>query len=348
MTFDELMNMALSSFVGKYDTQEGSFLYTVLAPAIYAIWEFYDRLNDVDNMVHPNEHSGSYIDADAEQYGIKRKEATKATAVLTITGDDETKIPVGSLFYDNIGNEFITNDTVTILNGTAQVSATSVEAGSITNAAANTIVNIGQYITGLISVTNKEGAIGGEDEESDVSLYQRLSAFKKRPATSGNAYSYEQWALSVAGVGAAKVYPLKDGPGTVNIVIASEEKMPVSKEIEENVLAYINEQKPIGVVKVNINSVVKFPLNITADINKNDISQITAIENSFTNALTEYFKEISMNSNEVKINAVGAILMNIDGVIDYTNLKINGETSNIEITAENIPSVEGVILNAIN
>lgn len=61
MTFEEMMEMALSSFAGKYDTQEGSFLYTVLAPAIFTVWEFYERLSDVEDMVHPNEESGSYM-----------------------------------------------------------------------------------------------------------------------------------------------------------------------------------------------------------------------------------------------------------------------------------------------
>ncbi len=345
MTFEEMMEMALSSFAGKYDTQEGSFLYTILAPAIFTVWEFYERLSDVEDMVHPNEESGSYIDADAQQYGIIRKPATKASVTLTLTGVDGTQIPQGAAFLDNLGNEYIADETATIADGTAKVSATAAEAGSAGNAAANSIVNMEQYIAGVISVTNEEQAIGGNDEESDISLFSRLSAFKKRPATSGNAYSYEQWALSVAGVGAVKVYPLKDGPGTVGIVIANEEKMPVSENIRKNVADYIDEQKPIGVTQVSVNNVITYPVNIDANITVEGDRE--AAEQSFQQALAEYFQEIAMQSSEVKINAVGSILMNTEGIIDYSELKLNGDTANVAIADGAVPVVGEVTLHAV-
>ena len=48
------------------------------------------------------------------------------------------------------------------------------------------------------------------------------------PATSGNAYHYQQWALEVSGVGAAKVFPLDNGPGTVGILVVDND-MSVSE-----------------------------------------------------------------------------------------------------------------------
>lgn len=171
----------------------------------------------------------------------------------------ERRFRRGAAFLDNLGNEYIADETATIADGTAKVSATAAEAGSAGNAAANSIVNMEQYIAGVISVTNEEQAIGGNDERAISRFFRDYLRLKRDLATSGNAYSYEQWALSVAGVGAVKVYPLKDGPGTVGIVIANEEKMPVSENIRQNVADYIDEQKPIGVTQVSVNNVITYP-----------------------------------------------------------------------------------------
>lgn len=120
----------------------------------------------------------------------------------------ERRFRRAAAFLDNLGRIHC-SETATIADGTAKVSATAAEAGSAGNAAANSIVNMEQYIAGVISVTNEEQAIGGNDEESDISLFSETICVKKRPATSGNAYSYEQWAVTVAGVGAVKVISAK-------------------------------------------------------------------------------------------------------------------------------------------
>ena len=54
----------------------------------------------------------------------------------------------------------------------------------------------------------------GTDDEVDDNLRDRLAIRVQKQATSGNAYHYEQWALSVPGVGAVKVIPVWDGPNT--------------------------------------------------------------------------------------------------------------------------------------
>ena len=72
-----------------------------------------------------------------------------------------------------------------------------------------------------------------------------------------------------------------------------------------------------------------------------------AAEQSFQQALAEYFQEIAMQSSEVKINAVGSILMNTEGIIDYSELKLNGDTANVAIADGAVPVVGEVTLHAV-
>ncbi len=52
-------------------------------------------------------------------------------------------------------------------------------------------------------------------------------------ANGANGWQYRQWALSVAGVGDAKVVELAQGPGTVGVTIVDSNMAPASPEIVE-------------------------------------------------------------------------------------------------------------------
>ncbi|WP_230397170.1 baseplate J/gp47 family protein [Pasteurella multocida] len=86
--------------------------------------------------------------------------------------------------------------------------------------------------------------VGGTDAESDTSLLERLLELIRRPPAGGNRYDYRNWALSVDGVDAAYVYPLRRGLGTVDIAITSNNDLPSSETIER-CQAFIDEVRPV-------------------------------------------------------------------------------------------------------
>ena len=119
-------------------------------------------------------------------------------------------------------------------------------------------------LPGLASWTNGPAA-GGTDPESDGALYERIHAYLSRPATSGNAYHYEQWALEVAGVGAARVFPLWNGAGTVKVVLVDGGMEPASAEIVAAVQAHIEAERPIGAT-VTVAAAAPLSINVTAAV----------------------------------------------------------------------------------
>lgn len=60
--------------------------------------------------------------------------------------------------------------------------------------------------------------------ETHAELLDRLLSVIRQPPAGGNRNDYEQWALSIDNVSAAFCFPIAQGPGTVDVVILSDEE----------------------------------------------------------------------------------------------------------------------------
>ena len=131
----------------------------------------------------PKDAIGIGLDNIVALAGIQRKPATASTVVLTITGDDGTKISNGEVSDDN-GNCWELPDEVIIpSNGTIDVTATSKEKGNV-SALPNTVTNINTPVYGWLSVTNKQASSAGIDVENDFELRGRFSLSVLGPSSS--------------------------------------------------------------------------------------------------------------------------------------------------------------------
>ena len=337
LSFEKMMEGVLEHYRGKYDVQEGSFLYELVSQLIYQMWGYYDALDAIEDMTFVNADSGEYIDRRAAEYGIVRKEGTRAEAVLMFTGESGSQIKQSTQVEDDKGNAFLTEEEAVIPDGgTCSVLATCTEPGTAGNVAAGTITYLTSDIIGVESVTNAVDAVGGTDEETDAELMSRLDAFRRRPATSGNAYSYEQWATEVPGIGYAIVKPLANGAGTVRVCVASQDKRAVNAGKVEEVSAYIETMRPIG-AEVTVESVTETGIDVSAKIEHSGEKALGEIEEALAAAVAEYIDSLAITDREIKINAIGAIIMDAEGVTDYTDLTVNGGTANIALDEKAVP-----------
>ena len=60
----------------------------------------------------------------------------------------------------------------------------------------------------------------------------------------------------------------------------------------------------------------------------------------------EYFKKVGFRQDYVSYAQLGNILLNINGVSDYDNLKINNTALNIQLAEEEIPKLTSIILDS--
>ncbi len=92
--------------------------------------------------------------------------------------------------------------------------------------------------------------------ESDSDLLARLLDYIRRPPAGGNQYDYVKWALSIAGVKSAYCFPLANGIGTVDVVIAADPVVTGSiipdALLLAQVKAYIDTVRPVSAWSVRV------------------------------------------------------------------------------------------------
>ncbi|WP_313370099.1 baseplate J/gp47 family protein [Sedimentibacter sp.] len=325
------------------DTREGSYTNEMVSPVAIELWKMYDSLNALIPIVYIDETSGEYIDKKSANYGIKRKAGTKSQATMHFAGNEGTLIPKGTVFLTADGLEFETSEPVIIMGGVANVLIHAIEVGEIYNVAAGAITQQIVSISGLTSFHN-EAAVGGTNLESDKSLVERLYNYLRKPATSANVYHYEQWALEDNGVGGVKIIPLWNGPGTVKVLIVGPDKKPVDTEIVSNCSAHIESNRPIG-ADVTVISAEELEISIEATVTIDSRTTKKTVQEALKDRLASYLQSIAFSRYQIVYNRIAYMLLDIDGVIDYSTLTLNGGTENIIIGAEQIPVLGTVVIN---
>jgi len=351
----ESIKAEILSEITEADTREGSYTSNLVSPTVTQIWKVYDAMNAVIPIAYIDETSGEYIDKRCAERGIARKPGTKAHTVLTFAGNDGTMIPAGTVFLTLDGLEYETAAAVMIAAGTANVTVNAVEVGEDYNVPAGSITNQYNSISGLSAVTNAAAAIGGTDPESDASLVTRYYNYLQKPATSGNVHHYEQWALEVDGVGAVKVTPLVNGPGTVGVMIVDADKQPVSAEVVAACAAHIEEERPIGpgADGIIVQSAAALQINVTATITIGSDTTLETVQAEFAAKLDAYLKKVAdaymrnpaMSEYQVLYNQVAYTLLGIESVTDYTALTVNGGMANIDVAADQVPVMGTVVVS---
>ena len=175
-------------------------------------------------------------------------------------------------------------------------------------------------------------------------LFHRLRDGVRKPASSGSAGHFKQWALEVAGVGDAKVYPVWNGGGTVKVVLLDTEKTSPAPSVVTAAATYIESQRPIGVT-VTVVGATELAINVTATLTLDAGANATDVQTQFTASLADYLKSIAFTGEQIRYTRIANLLIDIAGVIDYANLTVNGGTANIQPTDEQVGVVGTVTLS---
>lgn len=333
-TPEQIKEDILSRF-STVSTVEGAYTNTIVAPVSYEIWKAYAYAQGYGEMIFPNENSGEYIDIQAAQYDIRRKDAAKATVKLTFTGSAGLQIPAGTRFRTGRGLEYILDSTVSIgESGTASGTATAAQTGTEFNVPAGQITAPASDINGLTKVESEE-ATGGIDRETDAELVQRYYQHLRKPPTSGNVQHYKEWALEVPGVTDAKVFPLWAGPGTVKVVLLGQNSRGAEPEVVAAAEAHIRSERPIG-ADVTVVSATEVDVTVSAEavLDGNDLANVKA---AFQASIEEYFKTLAFGGGEIVSAELVARLMEVDGVYDCKSMLIDGSAGNLSLSETDVP-----------
>lgn len=352
---DEIHDRMMSNLPDDIDVSEGSHQWNLTMPHAYekAFMASY-MMPEAIRMIFPMFCEGyeEIMEYHAEARGMKRKQAECATGELVITGVAGTEIPAGSTFStlaynDQPSIDFCTTETVEIgEDGTVTVPIKALLEGASGNVAANTIILNSSYIDDIESTTNPAPTSGGVEIESIQDLQERIREHDVSMEYSygGSPADYKRWALSVPGTGAAVIVAPADDTEPITIIITDANGLPADKELCQDVYDYIMQPNhpEQRLAPINDRIVVVAPATITANVSATvelvPGHTIDQAKKAFIEALQVYMAEAA-DAGEIKYTKVGSILSGVSSVNDFKDLRVNGGTSNVAITADQVPSV---------
>lgn len=286
--------------------------------------------------------TGTWLDLKVREMGIVRRAAVKTRVYLTFSCNapaaQNITIPAGTICKsqkDASGNDY---RFITVEEGILEEGQTSVlviaEAelpGRDWNVGQDTITRMVTRITGINVVTNGVGYLirEGSDPESDAQLRQRAIGKWETLGLGGTREAYRNWAMSVSGVTAASVlddFPF--GPGTVGVVILSENGVP-SAELINEVHQYIKARKPltadVRILAPEIRS-VDLDLEVVRFANADQ----TAVEAGIQEAIDSYSGRLQLGEGLIIARLINEI-MDVPGVY---NLKVNAPTQDVNVSVD--------------
>lgn len=348
-TFQNILASMLLRISGGLNKREGSLIRTSLAAAAWAIEGLYIELANIQKQSFGLYATGQYLDYKAAERGLTRKAATAAVRrgvfdVAPAAGNRFAAKDVSPLlvFYVSSEPEYE--------QGAYSCELTCETVGAAGNSYSGDLLAL-DYVQGLTSAIVEDILIYGSDEESDDSLRARYVESMQSTPFAGNIDAYRAHILALDNVGAVQVWPTWRGAGTVLCSILDADLNPATNSLIEAVQQDVCPQKdtdydkdnpnadgygfaPIGAyVQIRTGSFVN--ITFSADLTFSGTS-LDAAKQQIIDKISAYVLEVKKSwgvpvsrydcTYEVVlyVSRFVAAMLDIDGVKDATNAKING------------------------
>lgn len=363
-TYTNILAAMLARVSSTYDKRDGSFIQTALAPAAYALEEYYMALNLVQGSGFVQTAVGPALDNLAVIAGLTRYPASSAVRLGTFN----VAVPIGARF-STIGGEDSINFVVTAATSNPlQFQLTAETPGTIGNDYTGSVLPI-TFVSGLTSSEITDILVPGDEEETDDAFRERLiSALNERPF-GGNIASYREAILGIDGVGDVQVYPTWNGGGTVKCSILGSDYNPASATLVSNVQNAIDPPPggtglgtaPIG-AQVTIVAPSPVTVNVSASITLAPGFTLDQVKPLVTTAISDYLLSVRKDwgtpvsqtevlySSDVYLSRILAAILTVDGVVNTANVKLNDVAADLNLTetgvTQEVPIMGAVTLNA--
>jgi len=341
---DMMMNLH-SQGTGITDMNPGSRIRCILEVVAAQLDAGYYMAEQILKLFFAATTVGEYLDLRVKERGLSRYEGSRASGAITLSRS--TPAPFGQLIPK--GTTFETEDhavqvkttySATLAQGSTSVTVPvkATDIGSSGNLQAGTVLQQTGIAVGLIEMAEVSGSglTGGTDIETDDTLRSNYLDVVRSPATSGNGYHYRQWALEVSGVGDVKVFSEWNGPLTVKVVIADSSHQPASAALISEVAQHIETVRPIGATVTVVSAVAK-PVNVAATVVLESGYTLQQVTSFVSSEIQKYLKETSFSAAYISYAKIGAILLAVSGIGDYSALTLNDAEENIVLADAEVP-----------
>ena len=372
-TYQNLRQEMLDRVPDTYDKRDTAPIPTAISPAAYALAGFYLSLDQVQRSAFIQTAVGESLDMLAVIGGLTRYPASAAVRL----GIFNTAVPIGARFSTINGTNSI-NFAVTAAatveepeEGFTYYQLTAETPGTIGNEYTGPILPI-TTIPGLTSAQITDILVPGDDTETDDAFRERLiEALNNRPF-GGNIADYRQNVLAIDGVGGVQVYPTWNGGGTVKLSVLGADFLPASPTLVENVQNAIdpppNQGLGLGLAPIGAKVTVAAPTELTVNVSATlmlaagyAIGQVQEpVEQAIEAYLLSVRQEWDTNTSstavsyaaDVYVARITAAIVGVTGVVNATNVQLNGGTADLILTetgeTQQVPVIGTVTLNESN
>lgn len=346
---EAILSEMLADIDDKYDKSKGSFVYDVLSSGANKFAQYDESINTMVERRFATTATGKDLQYVVVDHGVIPKTSTKSNGPVTITGIAGSPITKGEMVSaDAVKFKFI-QDSVIPASGTIDVMVECEIYGIKGNVPIGAIRFFPKTLQGLQTVTNKTAFTNGYDGEEDPELKERFFEKVQEPATSGNEAEYKAWAKSITGVSDAKVIPIwdksngKNGAGTVKVIIINSDKRAADQTLIDSVKTYIEGVRPVGAT-VTVISALELSINVSATLILAPGQVLDNVKTVVETNITNYLKTIAFKQSFVSFAAMSSIIFNSQGVIDVSNLNLNGDVANVQIENEQVAVLGSVLV----
>lgn len=368
LTFDSILKRMLDRVSSKYDKREGSVIWDALSPASIEFHNLYVLFEALLNEMFADTATRKFLIKHCADRGITPKPASYATLIGHFE-PEELNIPLGSRFSHEDLNYVVTER---IKDGEYYLQCETI--GSVANDVKGQLIPIG-YINGLTKAEITGVGIVGEDDESTESLRARYFDSLRSEAFGGNEADYKQKIMSISGVGGVKVYSGAkwNGGGTVKCVIIDSDYTVAEPTLVDEVQKILDPETgyvekdidgdgegdgvyehefgsssgegkglaPIGhfVTVISANEDV---IDIDTTLEYEDGHSWVTVKENVETVIGEYLNELNRNwasktdGIRVRISQIESRILEVNGVLDVKDTKINGKKENHSVHEESI------------
>lgn len=313
------------------DQAQGSLAWNLITPMAIELSQMWDDLDTLVKLTFIQTAVGQFLDARAEEHGVFRREAVKATATVVFTGDDGT-VPAGVRVSntispggiagpfpggDNAGESeprvFITLKAAVIASGSAP--AVLIEALD----AARVLFPNGEIDrtidkVGIVDgVTNDTVTSGGRDLETDDELRTRLLDEIANREGAGAAGDYERWAKEAS----AEVFFVSVNAAAapaLTVYLFDTNFDGVGAGVVQIVADYLADRQPIS-AQVTVADGVKETIAVAATTSFETGFDEDLLRTNLEAAVVAYFDSLNVDEDVLQAGVIGALMV-VQGVLD--------------------------------
>lgn len=347
-TYENILDRSLARVATDVDKREGSLVMNAIASVSAEHSNIYILLDSIiRNGYADTADIREYMVYRCRERGINPYEATQAT----LKGKFNMEIPLGSRFSHDELN-YTAEAFIEESEGSYYYQMVCETYGEIGNKSFGELSSI-EYIDKDLEGSLIELLIPAEDEEDIDSLRERyLNSFDSNPF-GGNKQDYKEKTKALDGVGGCIVIPVWNGGGTVKLIIIDSEFNKATTTLVNKVQEQIDpppQGEGNGIAPIGHTVTVTTPDELTVSVNLrvtlNEGYNWSQLKPKITETLEEYFLELRQNWENgnvvVRISQIENRVLNLDGVLDVADTKLNGVAGNLAVEQEKLPILGGV------